>query len=86
MHRLCSPDDLLSRLDTLSGKRVLVIGDVMLDTYLVGDAQRISPEAPVPVGKNRAGTASSGRSGKCRAEYCRSGAERRHLLAYAGVC
>ena len=49
MHRLCSPDDLLSRLDTLSGKRVLVIGDVMLDTYLVGDAQRISPEAPVPV-------------------------------------
>lgn len=48
MHRLCSPDDLLSRLDTLSGKRVLVIGDVMLDTYLVGDAQRISPEAPVP--------------------------------------
>ncbi|MDD3180352.1 MAG: bifunctional ADP-heptose synthase [Opitutaceae bacterium] len=28
---------------------VLVIGDVMLDHYLWGDAQRISPEAPVPV-------------------------------------
>lgn len=29
--------------------RVLVIGDVMLDRYLRGDALRISPEAPVPV-------------------------------------
>ncbi len=27
----------------------LVIGDVMLDRYLIGDVQRISPEAPVPV-------------------------------------
>jgi len=27
----------------------LVIGDVMLDRYLIGDAGRISPEAPVPV-------------------------------------
>lgn len=30
-------------------KRVLVIGDVMLDTYFTGDVKRISPEAPVPV-------------------------------------
>lgn len=29
--------------------RVLVVGDVMLDRYWFGDAQRISPEAPVPV-------------------------------------
>ena len=29
--------------------RVLVVGDVMLDRYLFGDASRISPEAPVPV-------------------------------------
>ena len=28
---------------------ILVIGDVMLDRYLWGDVQRISPEAPVPV-------------------------------------
>lgn len=27
----------------------LVIGDVMLDRYLIGDVSRISPEAPVPV-------------------------------------
>ena len=35
--------------DRLSGVPVLVIGDVMLDHYLTGDAERISPEAPVPV-------------------------------------
>ena len=29
--------------------RVLVVGDVMLDHYIWGDATRISPEAPVPV-------------------------------------
>jgi D-beta-D-heptose 7-phosphate kinase/D-beta-D-heptose 1-phosphate adenosyltransferase len=36
-------------LKKIAGLRVLVIGDVMLDHYLWGDATRISPEAPVPV-------------------------------------
>lgn len=31
------------------GKKVLVIGDVMLDKYLFGKVERVSPEAPVPV-------------------------------------
>src|SRR5207253_884112 len=30
-------------------KRILVVGDVILDEYLWGDVRRISPEAPVPV-------------------------------------
>ena len=30
-------------------RRVLVIGDLMLDHYILGDVHRISPEAPVPV-------------------------------------
>jgi len=29
--------------------RILVIGDIMLDKYVVGNAERISPEAPVPI-------------------------------------
>jgi D-beta-D-heptose 7-phosphate kinase/D-beta-D-heptose 1-phosphate adenosyltransferase len=33
----------------LTGYRVLVVGDVMLDEYLIGDTRRVSPEAPVPV-------------------------------------
>ncbi|MFC2158885.1 D-glycero-beta-D-manno-heptose-7-phosphate kinase [Acidobacteriota bacterium] len=32
-----------------SGKRILVLGDLMLDKYIWGDVVRISPEAPVPV-------------------------------------
>src|SRR5213080_4535257 len=36
-------------LKKIAGKRILVIGDVMLDHYIWGDATRISPEAPVPV-------------------------------------
>ncbi len=31
------------------GRSVLVVGDFMLDRYTYGDAERISPEAPVPV-------------------------------------
>ena len=31
------------------GREVLVVGDFMIDRYLYGDAERISPEAPVPV-------------------------------------
>lgn len=36
-------------LAAFSSRRVLVIGDVMLDHYIIGDVHRISPEAPVPV-------------------------------------
>jgi len=32
-----------------SGQRICIIGDVMLDKYMVGDVTRISPEAPVQV-------------------------------------
>ena len=35
--------------DQFSSKRVLVIGDVMVDAYLMGKVNRMSPEAPVPV-------------------------------------
>ncbi len=36
-------------LKKIARRRVLVIGDLMLDRYIWGDATRISPEAPVPV-------------------------------------
>lgn len=35
--------------DDLARARVAVIGDLMLDVYLQGEVERISPEAPVPV-------------------------------------
>ncbi len=36
-------------LDQFSNQRIMVIGDVMLDAYIFGKVDRISPEAPVPV-------------------------------------
>ena len=37
------------QIDTFSNTKVLVIGDIMLDTYIHGTVHRMSPEAPVPV-------------------------------------
>ena len=41
--------ELLETVERFSGRRVLLVGDFMLDRYVFGDAERISPEAPVPV-------------------------------------
>jgi D-beta-D-heptose 7-phosphate kinase/D-beta-D-heptose 1-phosphate adenosyltransferase len=41
--------DSLNLVDRFTGRRVLLVGDFMLDRYVFGDAERISPEAPVPV-------------------------------------
>jgi D-beta-D-heptose 7-phosphate kinase/D-beta-D-heptose 1-phosphate adenosyltransferase len=34
---------------SFAGRRVLLVGDLILDRYVYGDAERVSPEAPVPV-------------------------------------
>jgi len=36
-------------LEKLKDLRILVVGDVILDSYLIGKVERISPEAPVPI-------------------------------------
>ncbi len=36
-------------LGAMVGRRVVVVGDATLDAYVVGEVERISPEAPVPV-------------------------------------
>lgn len=38
----------------IESKSILVVGDIMLDTYYTGDVRRISPEAPVPVFRKKA--------------------------------
>lgn len=40
---------LLEAIPSLAGKRVVVIGDLFLDDYVVGRPERLSREAPVPV-------------------------------------
>lgn len=41
--------ELQAVLERLARPRVLVIGDLILDRYVNGDVERISPEAPIPV-------------------------------------
>ena len=41
--------ELIHALKELGAPRVAVVGDFMIDRYVWGDAERISPEAPVPV-------------------------------------
>src|SRR5438105_12827821 len=44
-----TPDRLEAILEEALAKRLLVIGDLMLDEFVWGKVGRISPEAPVPV-------------------------------------
>lgn len=44
------PKETIEKLfDSFNSKRIMIIGDVMLDLYLNGKVERISPEAPVPI-------------------------------------
>ncbi|MDM7996654.1 MAG: D-glycero-beta-D-manno-heptose-7-phosphate kinase [Acidobacteriota bacterium] len=45
----CDPEDLIRSIRNFRGKRILVVGDLMLDRFIWGSVSRISPEAPVPV-------------------------------------
>ncbi len=49
MTSLISRDRLVALLEAARRQHVVIIGDAMLDVYLRGDVDRISPEAPVPV-------------------------------------
>jgi rfaE bifunctional protein kinase chain/domain len=53
-------DRLLQLVQRMRDSRVVIIGDIMLDRYLVGDTERLSPEAPVPVVTVRERTARLG--------------------------
>jgi rfaE bifunctional protein kinase chain/domain len=44
-----SNERLLSLKNSFGGKKIAVLGDMMLDGYYWGDVKRISPEAPVPI-------------------------------------
>jgi D-glycero-beta-D-manno-heptose-7-phosphate kinase len=46
---MVSEDRLNSLKSAFNGKKIAIVGDMMLDCYFWGDVKRISPEAPVPV-------------------------------------
>lgn len=45
----CFPQKLSGILGNMTGKRIAVIGDIILDRYIRGSVERISPEAPIPI-------------------------------------
>jgi rfaE bifunctional protein kinase chain/domain len=47
--KISPSETLLKIVGGFEGKRLLVIGDLGVDKYTIGDVSRISPEAPVPV-------------------------------------
>ena len=55
-----TPDSAAAALAAARGRSVAVIGDVMLDAYVWGDVQRVSPDAPVPVVDLRRRSAAAG--------------------------
>ncbi len=47
------PHELRTMVEGFAVPRILVVGDLILDQYVYGDAERLSPEAPVPVVRER---------------------------------
>jgi D-beta-D-heptose 7-phosphate kinase/D-beta-D-heptose 1-phosphate adenosyltransferase len=60
---------------TWTKKRLLVVGDVMLDKYIWGDVSRISPEAPVPVIRSTHESEQPGGAANVAMNLARLGAE-----------
>src|SRR5438132_10448862 len=67
----------------MAARCVVVVGDAMLDIYLAGDAERISPEAPVPVVTVHTRRAALGGAANVAANVSAIGAECR-LVAVIG--
>jgi rfaE bifunctional protein kinase chain/domain len=68
---------LQSLLTKMATQRVVVLGDAMLDVYLEGEVERISPEAPVPVVTVRGRRIALGGAANVAANVAAIGAEAR---------
>jgi D-beta-D-heptose 7-phosphate kinase/D-beta-D-heptose 1-phosphate adenosyltransferase len=62
-------------LDRMTKRRIVIVGDAMLDVYLSGEAERLSPEAPVPVVTVRSRRTALGGAANVAANVAAIGAE-----------
>lgn len=67
------PTQLIDLVERLPGRKVALVGDLMLDKYLYGDAERLSPDAPVPVLQYRRDDARLGGAGRVAADLATLG-------------
>ncbi len=70
----CDPGKLAAAVQQFQEKKILVLGDVMLDRFVWGSVSRISPEAPVPVVEIRKETSCLGGAANVAANISRMGA------------
>jgi len=75
--------DLAALIEALPRAKVLVVGDLMLDRFIDGEVDRISPEAPVPVMRVRGETDMLGGAGNVARNLAALGAET-HFVAVVG--
>src|SRR5919204_1714179 len=76
-------DRLEALLENMATTKVVVVGDAMLDVYLVGEVDRVSPEAPVPVVTVHASRHALGGAANVTANVAALGADCR-LVAVVG--
>lgn len=70
-------------METLPRPRVLLVGDLMVDEYIYGNAERLSPEAPVPVVQEKRRERRAGGAGNVAADLSVLGADV-HCVAIRG--
>ncbi len=75
--------DLQGVVPRMTGRAVLVVGDIMLDCFVYGDVERISPESPVPVLSIRRETHMLGGAGNVLSNLYGLGVKA-HVVAVAG--
>ncbi len=61
---------LIELMEKCGGQRILLVGDLILDRYVYGDAERISPEAPVAVLRKKHDEHRVGGAGNVAANLC----------------
>jgi D-glycero-beta-D-manno-heptose-7-phosphate kinase len=76
-------DRVMQLIKKMKTSRIVVVGDIMIDRYLIGDTERVSPEAPVPVVTIRERQAKLGGAANVAANVAAVGA-RCHLVGVVG--
>ncbi len=71
--RVCDPEVLIRAVRKFRGKKVLVLGDMILDRFIWGSVSRICPEAPVPVVEIRKESTRPGGAANVAANICSLG-------------
>ncbi len=76
-------DRVMHLIQRMKDCRIVVVGDIMIDRYLIGDTERLSPEAPVPVVTVRERHAALGGAANVAANVAALGATC-HLVGVVG--